>query len=358
MDDLPQLELGPFEYWQESGFADRRRKTVLNIKFMLSAMDDFVPPLRKRLSQEERHRIFWNGNQKDLNTGTQADFAQVIGLREPAAVLNLQSHWLRIRKRNRIPLYAVMVVTGLIAIVLAILRFGMDRHMSAGVFFLFLLFVYVVFATVIRVGNAALSKRYADSLAAVLGFYFIIDLMYDKALSTSENRRYLQNRLVSLSRYVLLIGTQFESKAPDSDMWIASHFKKMEQYILEHERLIVAPKADSLAVLRQDFYKLMKILISCQYGDFNPEYTPASAPEKKKTSRLLSGILSFVSLIVPTLILYILYTDPQRIIDMGLKTSSVGLIGLAWMLLTVDAILKLGIIDKVVGMAKAMRDLT
>jgi len=350
MDDLPKLELGEFEYWQDASPFWRKQKRNADTYFRLMGMEGLYPPLKKR-------RLF----QRTTVDALISDMAKVIGLDDPITSQNLHSHW----KRANIFGRNVTVVIFAITIPLLILAFYQMLRPTTGnenilfdllpMFLIF--FVYIVLVLGIRIAYAVLSKSYADSLAAQSAFFFMIEIMHEKALESYESRRSLQGKLVALRRYVLMISSQYKSTVPESDIWISSHFEKMGQYILEHEKLIVAPKADSLDILRRDFYKLVKILIGGQYGDFNAETQPINMPEKSRTSRVLGAVIGFIGLVVPTLILYVLYTNPGRIESMGVNTGTITLIAFAWFLLTVDASLKLGIVERITGLAKAIRDL-
>ena len=104
--------------------------------------------------------------------------------------------------------------------------------------------------------------------------------------------------------------------------------------------------------------KLVHILLHRNFEDAS--YELPALPELVPQSRLgqFTSLLSrIVGIAVPGFILGMLYMYPDRINNTGLDKNIVGLISLAWILLTIDASLGLGVVERISGLAKAIKDL-
>jgi hypothetical protein len=297
------------------------------------------------------------------------DVVKAIGIEDQSTYASLQHHWKRIQQYNNLVLPISYVLTFVIFFIGMFSLFeGLlylygpdsdipDMFISSAGFSLLIILIWVLYQILRRFVAFVLNQYYGDTNAVVSAIYFTVELLRKSALDSSSNRRHLQKKLDSLAKHLLQLASQFRSESPEDQAWIHSHFKAMERFVREHEHVIVAPKTDSLDVLRQDFYHLMKILIAGNYGEFAYEYQPSTKPEAPKANRIVGIILGFVGFIIPSLVLYILYSNPQRIANMGINVNTVALVSLAWLLLTIDATLKLGIVDRVTGLAKTIRDL-
>lgn len=128
----------------------------------------------------------------------------------------------------------------------------------------------------------------------------------------------------------------------------------MEHYVREHEQLIVAPKADSLDILRRDFYHHLEDPCQRQVWRIQPRIHPPSTPDANRKG--LTGVLSIINFVIPILVVLALYLNPQRIAAMGINVNTMVLVALGRFLLTIDATLKLGIVERVSGLVKSIRD--
>ncbi len=297
------------------------------------------------------------------------EIGKSIGIDSEDTHANLRYHWRRIQNYNRIG----MLTSPLLVLVVSLLVIEISNWLFFGIFYslalstgkiyypglitITLIFMWIVIQTSKRLLASILNRYYADTLTVVGTLYFMIELLRQDALAMPQNRHLLQNRIHQLGQNILLLPLQFKSESLEEHQWISSHFKSMDRFVREHERLIVAPKADSLDVLRQDFYNLLKILFSGNYGEFKYEYQPSALIEPTKTNRVAAGVLGFIGFMIPILILYILYVNPQRVANMGVDINTLTLVALAWFLLTIDASLKLGIVERIIGLAKTIREL-
>ena len=296
-----------------------------------------------------------------------SEIAKGIGIDDETSYLRLRWHWIKIRGYNNTVSaisFPVGLLTGIAAFVLwvsgfeAVFGFLPDNPVAEfGFIAVGFILIWILLQTSKRLLRWLINQRYADTLATVGALYFMIELLRKDAMQWTPSRRQLQSRLHLLSQHIMTLAAQFRSQSPEEQAWIDLHFKSMERFVLDHERLIAAPKADSLNTLRRDFYQLLKILISGRYGEFKYDFQPPNVPVQTRGNKVVGTILGFIGFVIPALILYGLYVNPQRIAAIGVDVNTVALIALAWFLLTIDATLKLGIVERITGLAKTIRDL-
>ena len=71
----------------------------------------------------------------------------------------------------------------------------------------------------------------------------------------------------------------------------------------------------------------------------------------------LAGIMKLLATLFPLVLLILMYFLPSQFEFLGIEKRVVALISLAWLLLAIDANLKLGVVDRVSSLAKAFKDL-
>lgn len=372
MDENEKIDFAQYE-WQENWLSQYHYYVNRFNRFSMELMgyNHLLPPLgfvatKDVITNLDDFRRF----SRRYKTMYLCDVVKAIGIEDEASVANLQQHWKRVRQYNNLILplsylLAIVILTSALLILIGSL-FAIYRDFSdsfdslldstfAFVLFMFLFLVLIQVSR--RIVHSVLNRYYGNTLVVVSAIFFMVDLLRKEALTSFSNRRHLQSQLHALGQYALQLAYQFKSESPEDQLWIYSHFKGLERYVREHERLIVAPKPDSLEILRRDFYLLMKILITGNYGEFAYDYQSASESATPKSNRTLRVILGFVGFLIPSFVLYMLYSYPQRIVDMGINVNTVTMVSLAWLLLTIDATLKLGIVERITGLAKTIRDL-
>ena len=83
-----------------------------------------------------------------------------------------------------------------------------------------------------------------------------------------------------------------------------------------------------------------------------PEVVPQG-----RINQIATMIGRIIGIAVPVFILFLLYYYPDQITNTGLDKNIIGLVAIAWFLLTIDASLGLGVVERISGLAKAIKDL-
>ena len=220
-----------------------------------------------------------------------------------------------------------------------------------------LLIIIAVFA--LRIAVIFVDKHYADTLSAISSIYLLIELAQDDVITDPEKRRELLNRVRILERNIQLLPLCFSSGSSQNDLWIYSYFKKIENYVREREKWVVASTEKTLKTLREDFSTLAEIMVSGNYGEFIPkEQERDEEPDQNlPTSPKYTSLLRLLATILPFILLIAIFIFPNAINALGIDNNIVALFLLAWLLLAIDSSLRLGILDNATTIIKTLREL-
>ena len=218
-----------------------------------------------------------------------------------------------------------------------------------------LLIIIAIFA--LRIAVIFVDKHYADTLSAISSIYLLIELEQDDVITDPEKRRELLNRVRILERNIQLLPLCFSSGSSQNDLWIYSYFKKIENYVREREKWVVAPTEKTLKTLREDFSTLADIMISGNYGEFISKEKEKEPGQSLTVSPKYTSLLRLLATILPFILLIAIFVFPNAINALGIDNNIVALFLLAWLLLAIDSSLRLGILDKATTIIKTIREL-
>jgi hypothetical protein len=294
-----------------------------------------------------------------------AEFASLVGLNDETSRAKLgihQHHYVQY-------LYTVLIPAVFLALAVVVLfvafffpDFPLQRwNLSPSMFLTWVLFIsinIIAFSIIFRIEQTIADKYFADTLAVVACLSLLQELLREDVLTLSAYRQKLQARLNYLSRALILLAYRYSSSSSETDQKVYQHFRNMERFVRETEYRVVAPCTDTLVELRQDFLGLLRILISQRYGEFQPEPVEIQpVPKAPRGNGLFRLLVSLSGTIVPIVILYIIYSNPTKISNLGINGNTLTLIAVAWLLLSIDAAFKLGIVDRISGLVRTFRDL-
>ena len=220
--------------------------------------------------------------------------------------------------------------------------------------FLGLVFIFIV----IRLGILVAGRRYASTLCLLACLYIVFELEQEDILSIDRIKNRLLNRIDFLSRYIPLVGLNLSHSDPSVREWALQYFRTMQKYVRQLERWVIAPKSDTLHILRKDFYTMAGILLYGNYAEIDWSTAASNIQDKPQTAgqRIASTLQGFISVGIPILLLLVVILRPE-IIPPVLGTDKISLIAIAWFLIAVDVNLRLGVIDRILDIAKAIKEL-
>jgi len=217
---------------------------------------------------------------------------------------------------------------------------------------------FIILRLVGRVSSTILDRYYADSLAYVACLNLFVQLTKENTLILTKERQRLLHRIRGLRRYLILLSYQYPTNELGIENWARSQFRKMEAFTREKESQIIAPQVDTQSKMSGELYGLLNILLTAQYGEF--KYDGISEAEElvqTQETRKRSWLIRLLGLVSPIILLAANYYFKAQLQALGFDNQIVALIGLAWLLLALDANLNLGFVDRITSLAKAMREL-
>lgn len=257
----------------------------------------------------------------------------------------------------------VLITSLLVGIVVFFIAMALNLNIDSPSFIAFLTTVitttmYITILYGIRVAGFIVDRRFADTLCIVTSLYLLIELSRDDSLLIPNRQREILTRIRELARTIMVMPYLYESPNNANNLWIRDYFKRIEDRVREFERWVIAPQETTLSDLRKEVNELTHLFISRNHEAAS--YELPSIPEdtlQSHTNRITSLFGRIIGLAIPGFILSMLYFYPDQINNTGLDKNIVGLISLAWILLTIDASLGLGVVERISGLAKTIRDL-
>ncbi len=206
--------------------------------------------------------------------------------------------------------------------------------------------------------NYITRSRFADAFSLLSILYLLIELYHDDVLLDPRKKISLQLRINNLSRNISFLQNRYASKNKSNQDWSKEHFHRLSNFVNEREKWVISPNESTLDDLRTDFYLIAKILASGNYGEFKWEYAGEIKVNEQVDSKNSYKIfvLKFVGLVLPLLTLLFLIFYPQYLPN-GVDVNLVTLIFISWLLITIDSLLKLGVIAGIVNLAKEIKNL-
>jgi hypothetical protein len=202
-------------------------------------------------------------------------------------------------------------------------------------------------------------KIHAESICVREVLYVLFELDKEDSLTRPDSKALLAYRIEYLSKINLILGTRINSK---NSNWVDNHFKNIYEYIQERRRWIASPTKNTLSDLRRDFVFLANIYVSGQYGEFKWEnlFTETKKIQESDKLSILKLFAKFLGITFPLLVMGLYLQNPNNFFLQGIGShnkDAVTYIFLAWLLISLDITLKLGIVESLVKLAQGLRDL-
>jgi hypothetical protein len=225
---------------------------------------------------------------------------------------------------------------------------------SSGVLLLYVLAGWTAYRTTVLL----IRKYYADTLFLINGLYLLLELLHSDKLTTAKHRLRIQRRLNFLSQSVNLLMRRYESASIENNFLIYCQFKNIEEFIRERERLVVFPKKSTYRKLWKDFTGILPALLTGNYGDLPSVQKEWSQPAQVSLlRRVATGTIALLGIVIPGLFLYYIYVKKAALPNnMDINIFTAAMVGL--LLLTVDSVLKLGLVESLIATIKGVRELS
>lgn len=332
---------------------DRPVEDVGELKWTTSwkeiARTPFMPPFRFTDQPDDRISL--------------AELARLLGVAGPGIEESLQRHERVLTTRWRTAylfyLVPVLLLTGLVLLALIYLdKQGNEQRQTVGLIGAALVLPSYFYAKIAFRAATLLSDRYyAETLAAVSILYILAELCRDEPITSPMVKRMLLIRMSYLARSLLLLSFRFPAGST-TQAWANAHFSQMLDYVRERERWVIAPVATTAEVLRQDLTLLAPILVLGTYGEFSwpQEHRKHHTAPRSRISAVLVMLTRGLGFLLPIILLTYL-VQIGWVPTLGIPQSVIGFILLAWFLLAVNGMFRLGVVESFVNLTKAIKDL-
>ncbi len=223
---------------------------------------------------------------------------------------------------------------------------------------------YIGYVLSIKIFLLLFEKYYAESLCVQVLFHILLSLSRNDVLCRPDRKRVLLTNIRYLAKRVQLLGIAYRNNSPHNSKWIQNHFDDLSEYIRERERWAIAPRQGTLSSLRTDFYGLAEIFVSGNFGEYDWKKPSTdgsdnleSSTNKKSLLSIGGKIIRLIGYITPIFLIGLYLWNPNNFPIINLNRDVATIVLLAWILLSLDIGLNLGIVTSLITLAKDIKDL-
>jgi hypothetical protein len=213
----------------------------------------------------------------------------------------------------------------------------------------------------IRLFLLLFEKRFVETICMNSIFHIILLLRRDDVFSRPDKKKLLLTMIRYFAKRIELFTIAYRSSDPGNSEWIHHHFFQLSQYIRERERWVVAPQQDTLQIVRNDFYDLAITLVSGNLGDFKWAEGLTKTTFVKvdsSTGSIKEKIIRFIGYLTPVILIGLYLWQPTFFPIIKIDSEVATIVLLAWLLLSIDVGLRLGIVTSLIRFAMDIRDLS
>lgn len=168
-------------------------------------------------------------------------------------------------------------------------------------------------------------------------------------------------RMAYLARVTTLIPWHYSIGKSASQQWIQQHFQNMAHYILERRRWLIAPNRTTLQSLRENFYDLAYYYLAEEYCSWEWHFlqVPSEGIKQTRSQKIREISVRFVGITLPLVIMALYILFPEKLPNPNVEINkNLPYIFIAWLLVSLDITLKLGVIESLVKLVTGLKDLS
>ncbi len=188
-----------------------------------------------------------------------------------------------------------------------------------------------------------------------------LELKRDDVTYRRDVKSMILFRMNYLARVTTLIPWHYSIGKSVSQEWIQQHFKNMAYYILERRRWLIAPRQTTLSNLRENFYNLAYYYFTEEYGSWEWQFFQMTAEVIKQTrlQKIQEIAIRFIGITLPLMIMAFYILFPEKLPNPNAEINkNLPYIFIAWLLVSLDVTLKLGVIESLVKLITGLKDLS
>jgi hypothetical protein len=188
-----------------------------------------------------------------------------------------------------------------------------------------------------------------------------LELTRDDVIYRRDVKSMILFRMNYLARVTTLIPWHYGIGKPSNQKWMQQHFQNIAYYIRERRRWLITPTETTLEDIRRDFRELAYLYLTGLYGNWQWQSFELETEIIKQTrfQKIQGTLIRFVGIILPLLIMafYILFPDKFPNADAEIL-KNLPYIFIAWLLVSLDITLKLGVIESLTKLITGLKDLS
>jgi len=168
-------------------------------------------------------------------------------------------------------------------------------------------------------------------------------------------------RMDYLARVTTLIPWHYGIGKPSNQKWIQQHFQNISYYIRERRRWLIAPNETTLDDLRKDFRKLAYYYLTGKYGawEWQSFELPTEVIKQTRFQKIQGTLIRFFGILLPLIIMGLLMLFHEKFPNSYQEIfKNLPYIFIAWLLVSLDITLKLGVIESLTKLITGLKDLS
>lgn len=352
MGTYPNIKLDDYYFIDQGRFMDRLWWNVKVTDFLMP-ISPYFPTLLKR------KKAIWK-------PASFKEVAKLVGLYDQEIEPFFEQHKRRLRMFSILLLASLyllfmilfpLFVIGYFALHYLVGLLSININAPIAGLFIFLIFLWA-YRVAFDMSALILERKFADSLCIMQIAYILLELSRPDVIRNRKTD--LLKRMNFLANRLILMGMNYPGSDEFNKNWMYQYFCKISRFVRERERLVIAPRENSLDQLRQDFVRLGKMFSSGEYGSFDVQVAEIEKGEHKHTSllaRVTSLIIGIASIALPILALSFMITAPEVFSQLNINRDAVFYISIAWLLLALDRLFGMGIVESFLSLLKATKEL-
>jgi len=188
-----------------------------------------------------------------------------------------------------------------------------------------------------------------------------IELTRDDAIYRRDVKSMVLFRMDYLARVTMLIPWRYSMGRARNQKWIEQHFQNISYYIRERRRWLIAPNETTLDDLRRDFRKLAYYYLTGKYGAWQWQSFELETEVVKQTrfQKIQGNLIRFFGITLPLLVMAFYILFPGKFPNPNAKIlENLPYVFIAWLLVSLDITLKLGVIESLTKLITGLKDLS
>ncbi len=186
-----------------------------------------------------------------------------------------------------------------------------------------------------------------ETLCAIQIIYLNLELTRDDVIYRRDVKSTILFRMDYLARVTTLIPWHYGIGKPSNQKWIQQHFQNISYYIRERRRWLIAPNETTLDDLRKDFRKLAYYYLTGKYGAWQWQSFDLETEVIKQTQfqKIQGTLIRFFGIALPLFVMAFFIIFSKNFPDHKEILNNLPYIFIAWLLVSLDITLKLGVIE-------------